>query len=53
MAEESGDERLIEGVKIIREAYQPIDSKTYVRAEVKDEKTNAWVTVPLGMTEAN
>ncbi|MDR0829861.1 MAG: DUF3164 family protein [Prevotellaceae bacterium] len=52
MAEESGDERLIEGVKIIREAYQPIESKTYVRAEIKDEKTNAWVSVPLGMTEA-
>ncbi|MDR0828796.1 MAG: DUF3164 family protein [Prevotellaceae bacterium] len=51
-ADELGDERLIEGVKIIREAYNPIESKTYVRAEIKDEKTNAWVSVPLGITEA-
>jgi hypothetical protein len=51
-ADELGDERLLEGVRIIREAYAPIDSKTYVRAEIKDEKTNAWKAVPLGMTEA-
>ena len=52
MAEESGSAEFIEGVKIIEEAYQPQVSRTYLKAYVKDEKTNAWVQLPLGMTEA-
>lgn len=52
MAEESGNAEFIEGVKIIEEAYQPQTSRTYLKAYVKDEKTNAWVQLPLGMTEA-
>ena len=52
MAEESGSAEFIEGVKIIEEAYQPQTSRTYLKAYVKDEKTNAWVQLPLGMTEA-
>jgi hypothetical protein len=52
MAEQSGDEGFIDGVRIIREAYRPQVSKTYVRAEHKGE-SGAWVNVPLGMTEAN
>ena len=52
MAEESGSAEFIEGVKIIEEAYQPQISRTYLKAYVKDEKTNAWVQLPLGMTEA-
>ena len=52
MAEESGNAEFIEGVKIIEEAYQPQTSRTYLKAYVKDEKTNAWVPLPLGMTEA-
>jgi 3-methyladenine DNA glycosylase AlkC len=51
IAAQIDDERFSLGLKIINEAYQPIESKTYVRAEYKDEKTNAWVSVPLGMTE--
>lgn len=46
-----GNERMIEGVSIIKEAYQPIESKSYIRAEYKDEK-GEWINVPLGMTEA-
>ena len=52
MAEESASAEFIEGVKIIEEAYQPQTSRTYLKAYIKDEKTNAWVQLPLGMTEA-
>lgn len=52
MAEKSGSAEFIEGVRIIEEAYQPLTSRTFLKAYVKDEKTNAWVQLPLGMTEA-
>ena len=51
LADESGNERFIEGVKIIEESYAPVPSKTYVKAEVKGEN-GSWVNVPLGMTES-
>ena len=41
----------MEGVRIIEEAYQPVISKQFVRAEMKNED-GMWVTIPLGMTEA-
>ena len=50
MAEETGNERFIEGVQIIEESYQPTETKKYIRAEYKNEK-GAWVTIPLGMTD--
>ncbi len=50
-AERSGDDLFIDGVHIITKAYSPQPSKTYVRAEMKNEH-GAWVNVPLGMTEA-
>ena len=49
MADDSGDERFIEGVKIIEESYQPTVTKRYIRAEYKDEK-GAWRYIPLDMT---
>lgn len=52
MTEESGDEKFLEGVRIIEEAYQPTVSKRFIRAEVKNDK-GAWVNIPLGMTDAN
>lgn len=52
MAEESGDEKFLEGVRIIEEAYQPTVSKRFIRAEIKNDK-GAWVNIPLGMTDAN
>lgn len=52
MAEESGAPEFIEGVKIIEEAYQPIKSRTFLKAYVKNEQTGAWDQIPLGMTEA-
>ena len=51
IAEETGSDRFMEGVQIIEEAYQPAISKQFIRAEVKDEN-GAWVSIPLGMTEA-
>lgn len=51
MASESGNDRFIEGVKIIEEAYRPEQSKTFVKAEYKNEK-GKWINIPLGMTEA-
>lgn len=50
MAEETGNERFIEGVQIIEESYQPTATKKYIRAEYKNEK-GAWVIIPLGMTD--
>lgn len=51
VAEESGNERFMEGVQIIEEAYLPAVSKQFIRAEVKDDN-GAWKVIPLGMTEA-
>ncbi len=51
IADETGNERFLEGVKIIEEAYSPAISKIYIRAEYKDEN-GAWNPIPLGMTEA-
>ena len=51
IAEESDNDRFMEGVRIIEEAYQPAISKQFVRAEMKNGD-GMWVTIPLGMTEA-
>ena len=50
MAEETGNERFIEGVRIIQESYQPTPSKDYIRAAVRDEN-GGWKPVALSMTE--
>lgn len=51
LADETKDERFIEGVRIIEEAYAPVASKTYVKAEIKGEN-GEWKNIPLGMTES-
>lgn len=51
VAEETGDESFLEGVRIIEEAYQPEVSKLFIRAEVRD-KNGMWKPIPLGMTES-
>ncbi len=51
-ATESGDAEFMDAVGIIEAAYQPVKSKQYVRAEYKDDESNEWKSVPLGMTEA-
>ena len=50
MAGESGNETFIEGMRIIREAYRPIQSKQFVKVEQKDPLTNEWVPVAMNMT---
>ena len=50
MADEVGDEKFREGVRIIEESYQPTVTKQYIRAERKDEN-GAWKSIPLNMTE--
>lgn len=51
ISDEIGDERFMEGVRIIEEAYQPAISKQFIRAEMKNEN-GMWISIPLGMTEA-
>lgn len=52
IAEDTGDDKFIEGVRIIEEAYRPIPTRTFIQAAKKDEKTGAWTPIPLGMTES-
>ncbi len=49
MASESGDEKFIEGMKVIREAYRPAKSKVFVTVEVKDDN-NEWRSISMNMT---
>lgn len=51
LASELNNERLNEGIAIIKESHIPNFSKTYVRAEFQDEN-GLWHYIPLGMTEA-
>ena len=53
MAEESGDERFLEGVRIIEESYQPTETRRYIRAQWREPGTNAWVNIPLGITDVD
>lgn len=52
MAEEAGNDKFIEGVRIIEESYQPTYTKRYIRAEYKNDK-GAWVIIPLAMTDVD
>lgn len=49
MANESGDEKFIEGMKIIRDAYKPEKTRIFIRVEVKGEN-NEWKNISLNMT---
>lgn len=51
IAEKSGNDTFLDGVKIIEDAFSPAVSRTYVRAEYKDDN-GAWKNIPLGMTES-
>ncbi|MCM1035553.1 MAG: DUF3164 family protein [Paludibacter sp.] len=51
LADDSNNDRFKEGVRIIRDSYQPTISKQFIRAEVKDAN-GEWKAVNLGMTEA-
>lgn len=49
MANESGDDKFIEGMKIIRDAYKPEKTRIFIRVEVKGEN-NEWKNISLNMT---
>jgi hypothetical protein len=51
MADETGDERFQEGVRIIEESYQPMATKQFISAERRGDN-GEWVTIPLSVTEA-
>ena len=51
IAEDNGNERFLEGVRIIEESYQLTVSKQFIRAEVRNDN-GAWKQIPLGMTES-
>lgn len=53
MAEESGDVRFLEGVRIIEESYQPSETRRYIRAQYKDAMTGGWRNIPLGITDVD
>ena len=50
VAEESGDEHFMAGVKLIEDSYRPNVSRLFIRAEVRD-KNGAWRKIPLNVTE--
>ena len=50
-AESIQDARFGEGVAIIKEAYRPVRTKDFVRAQTKNTM-GGWDDLPLGMTEA-
>lgn len=57
LADESGDPRFLEGVKIIENAYRPASSRTYIRIEKREVDAEGgivhdWEALPLGMTES-
>lgn len=54
MAEESDDDRFLEGVKIIEESYQPTETRRYIRAQYRDNTTaNGWRNIPLSITDVD
>jgi len=53
LANERGDQKLIDKVQIIVDAYTPIKTKLFIMAKHRDEKQNEWKTLPLSITEAN
>lgn len=51
MANDSKNETFIEGMRIIRDAYNPIKTKQFLKVQVKDAETNEWKSVSLNMTD--
>ena len=50
LAEESGSEQFLDGVKLIEESYMPQVSKSFVRIEAKDADTGEWKNIPLSLS---
>ena len=52
LADKSDSDKFKEGVEMIMDAYDPIPSKQFVRADVRDTPTSAWRSIPLSITDA-
>ena len=52
MKDRINDTRFSEGVEIIMDAYDPIESKRFIRAEERDGIDSEWKSIPLSITEA-
>lgn len=50
LAEESGSEQFLGGVKLIEESYMPQVSKSFIRIEAKDAETGEWQNIPLSLS---
>ena len=51
IAEKSGNENFIEGIRIIREAYRPTRSKLFVRCSIKENSAKSWEDLALSLSE--
>lgn len=52
VAKENGNERMMEGVQVIKDAYQPQITKEFIKVETRGE-LNQWENIPLSMTDVN
>lgn len=50
LAEESGSEQFLDGVKLIEESYHPQVSKSFIRIEAKASDTGEWQNIPLSLS---
>lgn len=50
LADESGSDTFIRGVRLIEESYDPQLSKSYIRLDVKDDNTGGWRAIPLNLS---
>ena len=50
LAEESGSEQFLNGVKLIEESYHPQVSKSFIRIEAKSSDTGEWQNIPLSLS---
>lgn len=51
IAEKSGNENFIEGIRIIREAYRPTRSRLFVRCSIKENSEKGWEDLALSLSE--
>ena len=51
IAEKSGNEEFMEGIRIIREAYRPTRSKLFVRCSIKENSEKGWEDLALSLSE--
>ena len=53
IAEETGDEDFLEGVRLIEDSYRPTTSKLFIRIERRENGDGEWQTLPLSVTDTS